>query len=497
MSSNGYYITTVSPYGSASPGIFVSSSYNQGQNDDFTASTGNNGVDLTGYYWTSVASSSSGQFQYAVASANDQTETGGAQNGGVFYSTDFGNSFTKNSTNNFSGGYWNSVSVSSNGQFVTLVSGNKSVIDGTTGATGPTGSVYISNNDGATYAIVPSMSMPSQNNNYISVAMSSSGQYQTIVAFGPTSSGTSNMFTSSNYGITWTTVPQVAFNNDSNGVTGINSPTWDWKSVSMSASGQYQTAVASTSNTGDYIYISNDYGINWYYKSPGNLNNGTGIWSAVSVSSSGQYQLACYNDDTSGGSGGLYFSQNYGNNFQRLDNSANNWYCCAISSSGQIQAAGIAPFKLYSSGTIDYGDTTYGLYISMQNIYLGGTKTFVIDHPTNNNKYLVHACLEGPEAGVYYRGEGEITNNESTIIKLPDYVAKIAYQLTVNLTPINDDGTKKQLILTSSRVKNNEFTVYGPNCEFFWTVYGKRHDINVEPLKQLTQVKGTGPYTWI
>jgi hypothetical protein len=124
-------------------------------------------------------------------------------------------------------------------------------------------------------------------------------------------------------------------------------------------------------------------------------------------------------------------------------------------------------------------------------------KTFVIDHPTNNDKHLVHACLEGPEVGVYYRGEGVITNNENTIIKLPDYVDKIAYQLTVNLTPINDDGTKKQLILTSSRVKNNEFTVYGPNCEFFWTVYGKRQDIDVEPLKQLTNVKGIGPYKWI
>ena len=495
MSSNGYYITTASPYGSASPGIFVSSSYNESSNDDFTGSTGNGGVDLTGYYWTSVASSSSGQFQYAVASANGQTE--GAQNGGVFHSTNYGYSFTKISSG-LSGGYWNSVSVSSNGQFVTLVSGNKSVIDGSTGSTGANGSVYISNNGGITYAIVPSMS--SQNNNYFSVAMSSSGQYQTIVAFGPSSSGTSNsvtsnMFTSSNYGNTWTIVPQAAFNNNGSTGSSPSSPTWDWRSVSMSASGQYQTAVASTSSIPDYIYISNNYGVNWYYKSP---SAATGTWSAVAVSSSGQYQLACYCDDTSGDPGGLYFSQNYGNNFQRLENSANNWYCCAISSSGQIQAAGIAPFKLYSSGTIDYGDTTnYGLYTCMQTLYTGTNKTFVIDHPTNNNKYLVHACLEGPEAGVYYRGEGEITNNESTIIKLPDYVAKIAYQLTVNLTPINDDGTKKQIILTSSRVKNNEFTVYGSNCEFFWTVYGKRHDINVEPLKQLTQVKGTGPYTWI
>ena len=131
------------------------------------------------------------------------------------------------------------------------------------------------------------------------------------------------------------------------------------------------------------------------------------------------------------------------------------------------------------------------------------SKTFVIDHPCDKNKYLVHACLEGPEAGVYYRGEGKITNNKSTIIKLPYYVDKLASQLTVNLTPIYDSDTMdnglelETIILKSSRVKNNAFTVYGPTCEFFWTVYGKRNEINVEPLKRLTDIKGTGPYKWI
>ena len=36
------------------------------------------------------------------------------------------------------------------------------------------------------------------------------------------------------------------------------------------------------------------------------------------------------------------------------------------------------------------------------------TKTFIIDHPIDKNKYLVHGCLEGPEFGVYYRGKSEI-----------------------------------------------------------------------------------------
>ena len=121
-------------------------------------------------------------------------------------------------------------------------------------------------------------------------------------------------------------------------------------------------------------------------------------------------------------------------------------------------------------------------------------KTFVIDHPTNDNKYLVHACLEGPEAGVYYRGKGEITNNEYVEIKLPNYVEKLACDFTVQITPIYGN---KIVTLNSSEIENNAFKVYGENSKFHWTVYGNRHDINVEPDKSAVNVKGDGPYLYI
>ena len=35
-----------------------------------------------------------------------------------------------------------------------------------------------------------------------------------------------------------------------------------------------------------------------------------------------------------------------------------------------------------------------------------------ITSPLNKDKYLQHACLEGAEAGVYYRGQAIITNKE-------------------------------------------------------------------------------------
>jgi len=137
-----------------------------------------------------------------------------------------------------------------------------------------------------------------------------------------------------------------------------------------------------------------------------------------------------------------------------------------------------------------------------------GSKTFIIDHPLNylendesNDKYLVHACLEGPEVGVYYRGKGEIVNNKFVLIKLPNYVSNLAYNFTIQITTIYnedlmDDWSERNY--KAGQVIDNSFKVYGnKNGLFYWTVYGERAKIDVEPLKNNTLVKGTGPYTWI
>ena len=122
------------------------------------------------------------------------------------------------------------------------------------------------------------------------------------------------------------------------------------------------------------------------------------------------------------------------------------------------------------------------------------SKTFVINHPNKKNNYLVHACLEGPEAGVYYRGKSEITNNKSIVIQLPDYLENLATNFTIQTTHIYNG---KNLTYSTSEIENNSFTVYGENGKFYWTVYGTRAFIEVEPNKTNVKVKGNGPYTWI
>lgn len=133
------------------------------------------------------------------------------------------------------------------------------------------------------------------------------------------------------------------------------------------------------------------------------------------------------------------------------------------------------------------------------------TKTFVIDHPLDTSKYLVHATLEGPEAGVYYRGEGQLKNGRVTI-ELPHYFEALTQpdNRTVLVTPIIENERDEVEFLGSTRVKDGQFTVMSSNQKshgkFFWRVEAERADVpklEVEPDKSSSNVEGFGPYTFI
>jgi hypothetical protein len=100
--------------------------------------------------------------------------------------------------------------------------------------------------------------------------------------------------------------------------------------------------------------------------------------------------------------------------------------------------------------------------------------------------------LEGPEAGVYYRGTASV-QGKSVTIELPEYVTALAKDFTVHLTC---KGSFSQVY--ASDVTKGAFVVYADKpCEFYWVVYGRRGEINTEPLRMETQVHGEGPYKWV
>ena len=167
-----------------------------------------------------------------------------------------------------------------------------------------------------------------------------------------------------------------------------------------------------------------------------------------------------------------------------------------------INATGVALNTIYDNSLyiapIRNDETGYGnilTYNTGTSEVVYQTKTFVINHPKDDSKYLVHACLEGPEAGVFYRGTGTIAELEtSVVVNLPDYVDALAIDLTVQLTPIYNGSVR---VLNASCVSNNKFTVYGDSGDFCWHVYGRRASIVVEPKKSEVVVAGEGPYRWI
>ena len=98
-----------------------------------------------------------------------------------------------------------------------------------------------------------------------------------------------------------------------------------------------------------------------------------------------------------------------------------------------------------------------------------------------------------------YRGEGEIIDNKYVIIHLPEYVDKLAFDFTIQLSQImeNEEDDYELILLASSRVKNNMFKVFGKNCKFSWLVHGKRSNIDVEPCRENCIKCGDGPYTYL
>jgi len=140
-------------------------------------------------------------------------------------------------------------------------------------------------------------------------------------------------------------------------------------------------------------------------------------------------------------------------------------------------------------------------------IVLNSAKTFVINHPlAPETHYLVHACIEGPEVGVFYRGEAIIPAGETHVaVKLPDYVEKLASEFTVYATPVDSDaGTfRVSRVVVEGKQQPPRFHIYlkkplAHNQAFFWQVMGKRAALETKvPKSDHITKKNVGPYSWL
>lgn len=132
-----------------------------------------------------------------------------------------------------------------------------------------------------------------------------------------------------------------------------------------------------------------------------------------------------------------------------------------------------------------------------------GSKAFVIDHPADPDRWLVHVCLEGPEAAVFYRGEIRLDGVGSGHVELPAYFTALVDEstATVQVTPLLDGPEDSFGPIAATRVEDGRFVVRGwPMQNVAWRVEATRRDVppvDVEPLKSDVKVHGTGPYRWV
>lgn len=126
-----------------------------------------------------------------------------------------------------------------------------------------------------------------------------------------------------------------------------------------------------------------------------------------------------------------------------------------------------------------------------------GTKNFGIPHPLHPTRTLIHSALEGPEAGVYYRGEAQLRDGRATIV-LPAYFEALARRTgrTVHLTPIGSPA----VLYVLDAIEDGRFTVGGRDGDaeqrFYWEVKGVRADIPplvVEPRPRSELPRRGGP----
>jgi hypothetical protein len=131
-----------------------------------------------------------------------------------------------------------------------------------------------------------------------------------------------------------------------------------------------------------------------------------------------------------------------------------------------IDSSGEAFFKIGSSGM------TLSSRFSIADA-LG--KAFDMPHPTKGKGHrLSHACIEGPEIGVYYRGR---VRNEK-VIMLPPYWKGLVYEdsISVQLQPI---GAHQDVIVK----RWDDEKIYlqskgGMPIDCFYHVYAERKDVN-------------------
>ena len=308
----------------------------------------NIGNDLGYQQWISVCISSLGDYQSAITEQGD-----------IYVSDNYGTNWYL--VFNIGPSPIASIGVSQTGEYQTVSTGSKIFISSNFGFSWfpviPDNGSLVASPDFDTYT----MDVPNVGTSNVFVGVSLGGKYQTILSCGD------SIYRSANYGQNWTKLngdeaaatvdtaqdavdaapnDSVARRNLEIAVSKLNLynsiQSFPTGGVSLSFTGKYQTIACET------IWLSSDYGETWidvYADQPTNDHN----WDGVSISSDGRIQSA-----TDSG-GYIYNSQDYGATWNIVTSNNRTWFSISISANANFQTAiDIAGYIFVS---LDYGST--------------------------------------------------------------------------------------------------------------------------------------------
>jgi hypothetical protein len=323
----------------------------------------------TSAFTSNAISQTTGQYQIICQGGDINKKVQGY----MFVSNNYGANFTGVRIP----GYWRTVGVSDNGQYM-LAAGN----DGTNTFT------YKSSDYGVTWELIPRTSFPAPPNYstdkiYTStVAISSDGQYQVIGT--DTSRFTNNgfgggyelyycIYVSNDYGVTWSLGDYQLYASSFFGV---------YSQVTISADGQLILATASGGITDvayGQIYRSSNYGVSFTgIASTFTNNNGT----SVSISRDGSHAIASFG--SSQAFGFIKYSQDSGTTWNTI-------------TSGSVPNRTWSTVAIYDdaiSGTTAYASTTISSNL-VRVVNLDTTPVITEVSPTKNCRFRLSVSNSG------------------------------------------------------------------------------------------------------
>jgi hypothetical protein len=337
---------------------------------------------ITGSFSSAMSASGTGQY---ITVANQGYYAG---QGNLITSSDYGASFRDTGVKD-TGAVWQSVAMSQTGNVQVAVSQNRLGF----------GNIFMSYNSGTSWSNVSSQRI---SNGWQTVSISSSGQYITAIAAIFTSSNRGNIWISSDYGASFSQPSGLTqiynYIEPANGFLNLGMTDFN-KTVCLSSSGQYQTALGlalSSQMTGDAnIWISSNYGLNWRdtgAKAPF-INGLVSVFTSITMNGSGQNQIATYMTGNiltgvrSQVSGNALVSSDYGSTWSNI-----NYRIPSVSSTGNVYYGGVTKVQSsvngqYVFGISKYQDISANTYTNTTNTAFGVGNVYLSSVPVTSGMF--------------------------------------------------------------------------------------------------------------